>query len=268
MTGATIPSAELAAQIDLALAAHAAAYGTTIALLHPGSQAAAIPVGGGWATRTGPRLPINRAVGLGLRGPVDAMALDRVEAFYQSEGLRPEIELCPLADDSLHTLLRDRGYQYRHCLSVLVHSRGALPLAPDDVEISVVSPEQPGVWVHTMAGGFGATTQQPDDAPDILLPRSALMRPNVTGFLATIDDEPVGAGAMALGGGVAILFSASTLPAFRRRGVQSALIRARLAAAAGYDLVVVQTRPGSDSQRNLHRHGFQTVYTNVILGRP
>ncbi|MEI7772445.1 MAG: GNAT family N-acetyltransferase, partial [Chloroflexales bacterium] len=211
-----------------------------------------------------------RAVGLGLRGPVDAAEIDEVEAFYRSEGITPEVELCPLADASLHTLLRDRGYQYRSCTSVLAYGGGILPPAPDDVEVSVVSPEQPGVWAHTIAGCMGATSPQPDNAPDILLPRSALMRSNVTGFLATIDEEPVGAGAIALGGGVAILFSDCTLPAFRRRGVQSALIRARLAAAsaASYHLVVAQTVPGSDSQRNLHRHGFQAVYTNVILGRP
>lgn len=271
MTGEHFPGAALAARIDQALAAHAAAYGTTIALLRPGSQAAALAVGGGWATRTGPGLPINRALGLGLRGPIDAATLDQVEAFYRGEGLTPEIELCPLADPSLHALLRERGYQYRRCMNILLLCGGArAPAPPDEIEISVVPPEQTGVWVHTVAGGFGASAPPPDDAPDILLPRSAMVRPNVSGFLATIDDEPAGAGALALGGGVAILFSASTLPAFRRRGVQSALIAARrtAAVAAGCDIVVVQAPPGSDSQRNLHRHGFQVAYTNVILARP
>ncbi|NTV65732.1 MAG: GNAT family N-acetyltransferase [Oscillochloris sp.] len=271
MTCETCSIVELAARIELALAAHAAAYGTMIALLCPQRQAAALAIGGGWAARTGRHLPINRAFGLGLRGPIDMATLDQLETFYRDEDLVSEVELCPLADASLHSLLRQRGYQYRRCMHTLISRAGGLLLpAPDDIEISVVSPEQTGTWVHTVAAGFGATTPTPEDSPDLLLPRSAMMRPNVTGFLATIGDEPAGAAAMAIGGGVAILFSASTLPAFQRRGVHSALLTTRMAAAAaaGCDLVVAQVVPGSDSQRNLHRHGFQVAYTNVILARP
>lgn len=269
MTDPLSPGPELAGRVEHALAAHGAAYGATIALLQPESRAAALAIAGGWATRTGPHMPINRAMGLGLGEPVGADALDTLESFYRGEGLPPEIELCPLAEPSLHALLRERGYSYRRFMQVLVRQPGGgAPAAPDDVEVNVAPPEQPGAWVYTVAGGFGDDTSQPETSPGLLLARSAMMRPNVTGFLATIDDEPVGAGAMAIGGGVAILFSASTRPAFRRRGVQSALIGARLAAAAaaGCDLVVVQAAPGSDSQRNLHRHGFRVAYTNVILG--
>jgi GNAT superfamily N-acetyltransferase len=269
--GKHIPDTDLAARVELALAAHIAAYGTTIALLQPDHNAAALAVGSGWAARTGPVLPINRALGLGMRGPVEAQQLDQIEDFYGEAGLPPEIELCPLAHPSLHALLGERNYQYRRCINVLArYGSHSSPSTTDEIAISVVPPEQPGVWAHTVAGGFGAVVPSPDSSPDIMLPRSALMRPNVTGFLATIDDEPAGAGAMAIGGGVAILFSDSTLPTFRRRGVQSALIAARLAAAqtAGCDLIVVQAAPGSLTQRNLHRHGFNVAYTNVILERP
>jgi len=53
------------------------------------------------------------------------------------------------------------------------------------------------------------------------------------------------------------------LPAFRNRGVQTTLLHARLAiaAAAGYDLAMTSTQPGSTSQRNVERQSFRVVYT-------
>jgi ribosomal protein S18 acetylase RimI-like enzyme len=69
--------------------------------------------------------------------------------------------------------------------------------------------------------------------------------------------------------GLAQLSGAATLPAHRRRGVQSALLRARLvdAAAAGCDLAVVTTDPGSKSQENVQRAGFELLYARAILVR-
>jgi len=58
--------------------------------------------------------------------------------------------------------------------------------------------------------------------------------------------------------GVAQLCGAATLPAHRRRGVQSALLASRLhdAARQGCDIAVVTTQPGSKSQQNVQRQGF------------
>jgi GNAT superfamily N-acetyltransferase len=67
--------------------------------------------------------------------------------------------------------------------------------------------------------------------------------------------------------GVAQLCGAATLPAHRRHGVQAALLGTRLAAAAraGCDLAVVTTLPGSKSQHNVQRRGFELLYTRAVL---
>jgi len=64
-------------------------------------------------------------------------------------------------------------------------------------------------------------------------------------------------------------FSAGTAPAFRRRGVQSALLAARVAdaTAAGCELALVTVQPGSRSQRNVQRRGFDLLYTRATLVR-
>jgi hypothetical protein len=55
--------------------------------------------------------------------------------------------------------------------------------------------------------------------------------------------------------------------AYRRRGAHSAVIRARLveAAARGCDLITAGTLPGSVSQRDYERQGFQVAYTKATM---
>jgi hypothetical protein len=57
------------------------------------------------------------------------------------------------------------------------------------------------------------------------------------------------------------------LPAFRRRGIQKVFVQRRLADAhaAGCDLAVVTTAPGSRSQHNVVRRRFVLLYTHAIL---
>ncbi len=65
------------------------------------------------------------------------------------------------------------------------------------------------------------------------------------------------------------LFADSTLPGHRRAGLHCELIAARLneALARGCDLATASTLPGSGSQRNYERMGFEVAYTKVTLTR-
>ena len=65
-------------------------------------------------------------------------------------------------------------------------------------------------------------------------------------YLARVHGADAGGAGLRLSDSVAQFCGASTLPAFRRRGVQSALFRSRLAdaRAAGCDVGVVTTQPG------------------------
>jgi ribosomal protein S18 acetylase RimI-like enzyme len=93
--------------------------------------------------------------------------------------------------------------------------------------------------------------------------------PEVTCFLATLDGQPAGGAAVGISEGMAALFGAGTRSAFRNRGVQSALVRARLAhaAARGCDTAMVITESGTVSQRNMERQGFGIVHTRSKLLR-
>jgi GNAT superfamily N-acetyltransferase len=86
-------------------------------------------------------------------------------------------------------------------------------------------------------------------------------------YLALIDGKAVGGASLRICGGIAQLAGAATLPTYRRRGVQTALLNARLrdALAAGCDIAVVTTQPGSKSQENVQRRGFALLYTRAVL---
>jgi N-acetylglutamate synthase-like GNAT family acetyltransferase len=93
--------------------------------------------------------------------------------------------------------------------------------------------------------------------------------PGTSRLLARLDGVVAGGASLYLREGIAMLCGAATLPASRRRGVQSALLHARLAQArtAGCDLAVVTTQPGSKSQENVQKAGFELIYSRAILVR-
>jgi GNAT superfamily N-acetyltransferase len=91
----------------------------------------------------------------------------------------------------------------------------------------------------------------------------------VTRYAAWLGGVMAGGGSLRTAEGVAQLTGAATAPAHRRRGVQTALLAARLAeaAAAGCDIAVVTTQPGSKSQHNVQRRGFELLYARAVLVR-
>jgi ribosomal protein S18 acetylase RimI-like enzyme len=77
----------------------------------------------------------------------------------------------------------------------------------------------------------------------------------------------LGVASLRIDDGLAQLCGAATLPAFRRRGVQSQLLRRRLADACleGCELALMITQPGSRSQQNGYRQGFLLLYSRALL---
>jgi ribosomal protein S18 acetylase RimI-like enzyme len=258
----------LARRLEAADAWFKASYVEAQARLRPQLGATVEAVAGGYAVYAGPGSPLNRAVGLGMEGPVGAQALERVERFFDRRGALARIDVCPLADPSLVEELNRRNYHLAEFKNVwarpLRGDEGLTPLVAG-VQVRAARPEEAALWIRTVSQGFaGRDAVTPEDqeiaAPNFFLPTAAC-------FLAWIEGKVAGGGALATHQGLAAFFSASTRPAFRGRGVQTALLQARLAAAAaaGCDLALVHTTPGNASQRNVQRAGFCLAYTKLAL---
>ena len=111
-----------------------------------------------------------------------------------------------------------------------------------------------------------------EDFPREILEKAIgdIEKAGATPYLAYRDGIVAGGASMRMSGGVAQLTGAATAPAHRRRGVQTALLAARLgdAVGAGCDIAVVTTQPGSKSQQNVQRRGFHLLYTRAVLMKP
>ncbi|HUK42850.1 MAG TPA: GNAT family N-acetyltransferase [Candidatus Bathyarchaeia archaeon] len=234
----------------------------------PSDPAQTLHVAGGIAFFGGVTYPANQMVGLGLYGEVAAADLDRVEEFFRSRGVASTVVLSPLADESLRVLLGERGYAIAEFNSVLIRrlDMDAPLIVPAGVSVERVTPETIKPWMRTIAEGFA---QDIEVAEDVFGGFAAL--PGALPFLARIEGKVVGGcgGRIIPEARMAALFGASTLPDFRCRGVQTALIAQRLheAAHAGCEYAVVSTHPGSGSQRNMERRGFRLAYTKAVMRR-
>jgi hypothetical protein len=267
--GTLLLNVELARRVELA-EAHAAVDGAeTMSRLRPESGAAVERIAGGFAVYCGANSPTTQAVGLGLHGPVSEEEFDRLEEFYRSRGEPVRVETCPLADHFFIAHFGKRRYRVTEFSNVMAMTLDGIsgtrnwPAPPSGVTIERVGHEQADLWTLTVTQGFAENFPVITEILDVM--KMFALSPNVECYLARIDGQVAGGATLAIRDGVAGLFGASTLVAFRNRGVQTALLHARLAraVAAGCDLAVSLAQPGSTSQRNIARQDFQVLYTRV-----
>lgn len=269
----------LACRIEGAEAAGARAWAEGYQRLFPTDGVAWLEVAGGCAVFAGPDSPVTQVQGAGMRGSVTGDELDAIEDFFFSRNSRVQVVVCPLAHPSLLEGLSRRGYTVAEMENVLATSLDARTVAspPDcEVEIRLAEPGEYHEWADTVARGF---IEQPEFLPagSYLKLDESFIRLLMAGegakgsfsFAAFLGGRMVGGGSLFIHDGVAMLNGASTLAAFRKRGAHSALHFARLAhaSAAGCNLARVVTQPGSTSQRNAERRGFQVLYTRAALVR-
>lgn len=234
--------------------------------MFPDIGAAAEPVAGGYAVFTGVRSPLTQALGLGMNGPVGAEDIERLEQFYLRRGSSARIEFCPHAHPTLLRLLGRHGYRLEGCSNLLVRpAQSEGPALPPGSGVSVQRcvPEEAELWARTVAEGFAEYAKPSIENLNVLI--SLEQRRNTTAVLAWLGGEPAGGGALATHDNIAVIYGASTLPRFRRKGVQSEIMRSLVAFAAQAELIYSLTTPGSTSQHNLERHDFRVAYTRLLL---
>jgi hypothetical protein len=266
----------LARRLEQHEALYAGRIAEAFAAADPACGAVVLRVGGATAAWVAPGSVLSKVHALGLDGPFADEDLDRIEDFYRALGeSRVTIELSPFAGVECAARLEARGYRMVGLEQVQVR-----PLDPADarldgapppgVTIEVVDPADQKTreaWARVSSGGFFAPAPSPPDL--VRYSELCFDVPGTTAFLARVDGEPAAAGAYAIADGIAAFFAGSTLPAYRRRGGHTALIQARLraAASAGAALATVGARPGGTSHKHLALAGFTVAYTRPSFAR-
>ncbi len=239
-----------------------------------GTDGCALPLAGGVAAYAEPGAPFNKVVGLGFAGVPTEADIGAVERAYADHGSPTPIELSTLADPRIAELLGARGYRVVAFEDVLGRALSATPEpVPEGIEVRPASEHELDAWVDVVVEGFahpdGEGVPSPEEFPRDVVDRAErdFAEAGVTPYVAVVDGHIAGGGSMHVTDGVAQLTGAATAPDHRRRGVQAALLAARLrdGVHAGADIAVVTTAPGSLSQRNVQRRGFHLLYTRAVF---
>ena len=203
---------------------------------------------------------INRVIGLGVAAPVTAADLDRIAGVYGP--VRHSIALAPCAQPpEIAAMLAERGYEPGYAWVKFHRPADTPPAARTELRVERIGPERAAQFTAVLRAGF----ELAEDVTAMLehLPG----RPGWGWYLAYDGDVAVACGAVFVRGDHAWLGQAATLPEHRRRGGQSAITAARIAAAraAGASVVVTETGAVGDggaggSCRNIVRAGFTPAY--------
>jgi GNAT superfamily N-acetyltransferase len=258
---------QLAQRLERFAAADVRGFAAAAASLFPDSGARFIELGGGVAGFVGAGSPANGAIGLGFDGEVTPGQIATIERFFLDLGEEPIISVCPLAHPSLIAVLSMRGWTVGTFENVLVRALSPADMFdPPTRGVGVYearSDDDLVLWATTAARGFAA----PDEptVADLRLATAATSRADGRFLFGLVNGEYAGTGQIEIESDLGWLSADTTLPEFRRRGVQSTLQRARLEILRndGCRMAVTESVPGSPSQRNMERLGFRVAYTRA-----
>jgi GNAT superfamily N-acetyltransferase len=259
---------ELARRLEAAEGSACAQFAEARAALFPDCGSLWREIAGATVVFDGVDAPTTQTFGLGLFAELTVEALDEIEAFFESRGAAVMHEVSPLAGAVTLDLLCARGYRPFEVSSVLyraVEEPAAQTPAGVSVRIAgVEDADDAEVWSGLSAKGWAA---EHPEMEEFVREMGAICvaRKGSPCFLGEVDGVPGATGILSVHEGVALFAGASTVPELRRRGLQAALLEARMrwALEQGCDLAMMVTEAGSNSQRNAERKGFRVAYTRL-----
>lgn len=199
---------------------------------------------------------------LGLRAGDEAHVAD-LAAWYREQGKALRCELVPgLATTEVCRALAGLGcFQSGYHTSLICGPRGPAPETPPLV-VERVTRTTLDEFLDTHAAGWGI----PDPAGFKANTRGWIDQRDWSLYLARIDGKGAGTGVLFVRDGVGYCADAATVPAFRRQGVQSALLNRRIAdaSAAGVDFICSGAEFLSASHRNMQRAGMRVQFTRAV----
>ncbi len=232
--------------------------------LDPASGATSKEVAGTYAVYDGISSPITQTFGLGLFEEATPAALDEIEWFFVDRGAKVHHEVSPLSGVLTTDRLCARGYRPIEMSSVLFRGVEARQKGDGGIVVRVAAAEDMAVWADVNVRGW---SHGHPELTEFLEEMGALMAARAQNVCFVAESEGIAgaAGALFLHDGVALFAGATTVPERRNRGLQSALMTARMRYAAehGCELAMMVAEVGSQSQRNAERAGFAVAYTRT-----
>lgn len=208
----------------------------------------------------------NRAIGIGLGQPCTRETIEQLVREFRGYGLKNfALQISPFAVPSgLTRWLPEAGLEVRSRWVKMVRGNAPAKRPRSGFEIKRIGPSAAALFGDVSARGFGR--------PPIIghWMSSTVGFPRWRHYIAFYKAQPAAAAAMYIDGKYAWLGIGSTLPEFRARGAQTALIQERLldGLALGARYFISETEGFNTSNDNLRRAGFERVYERPNYGIP
>jgi GNAT superfamily N-acetyltransferase len=217
----------------------------------------------------------NRAIGAGVLGPLDADGIATIARHYAAhrrpacvevyESITPPALLAALTAAGF----TDSGHGYE---SHLLETERPVDVSIAGASVRRCEPAEYRRFAELVRDGFGFDDGGAVGAfvADLTVSGLQMMGANGGAFIASAEGEDAGTGELVLTDRVAGCYSGTVAERFRGRGIQKALIAARIEAglARGKRIFISQTDPDSPSGHNLHDLGFRTLYRATWFTRP
>ena len=219
--------------------------------------------GNGWAlmARNLPVPSFNAIIGLEAG---NASEIEALLQWYRDNNVTPQIEIVPGFEDT--TLARELvrlGHHHSGFHASMIVRPGEA-VAPDPaIDIEHVTDD---AALEDFLDAYVAGREIPDGAGFKRNVRPWLTEPGWSLFLGRADGRPAAAAILYLRDGFGYLADAATDPAFRGRGLQTALLAHRLRHAAQQGATYVSSGATflSSSHRNMARAGMTLQFVRAI----
>jgi GNAT superfamily N-acetyltransferase len=228
-------------------------YAASLRTLRPESDAEALAVGLGCACFAGTGNPLTTVKGLGPH--LAAADLDAIEAFFAERDAKTVLELASWVDGESIALLERRGYERFGEEDVMLRA------SCEGAGIEVEHVDEVTEWARVLSVVFGG--EESAAWMDIGVSIGKIEGSVLVGLRE--GENLAAVGQLIPGLRVATFACDGTLEAARGRGYQRRLIEARVGLARGLGLAwcTSEVAPGSGSQRNYERCGFEKAYTRM-----
>lgn len=205
----------------------------------------------------------NKVIGAGAG---DIGEIEQALALFRQRGVKGSVEIAPGDDEpALYEYLREQGLFAKVFCSVLYgEPTTKIPSLPPGVKIRLAETQADMALVARIhREGMGISEPVAPFFAEMAFAAHRL--PGFRHYIAEVEGQPAAQAWLFVAEGVGSMVAGATLPAFRGRGLQTALLYRRIAdaAAAGCDLVCSQTDPVSISQNNIERVGMHLAYTKL-----
>ena len=199
-------------------------------------------------------------------GAADGGILDDLFRFFRDDGL-------PCSLSVLHGEMTEALFSRLVSAGLWSAGSGTVPAivpdgraeesAPPNVTIRRSGPEEKELYLDLFQQAFVGRGEADPEYRAIQWAEDAL--PGGARYIAEFEGRPVGMASLPIVEGVGYFGTAGVLPEYRRRGVQMALIRRRLAdaPALGCDLALGGGSLGTTTYRNFERAGLRPLPTGM-----